>query len=525
MLRLAKGVADNSSLRDSALSAPPERDGNSRSLELSLRNTASIAVRALQADEVAVSCAAFGRTTDVRAGHASAKWDPIIEAAFAALANRMLESPRQMNSAAALSPAQLEPLAVGVRKVDARARINLAGASCGEATVRAVAITTNEVADLQLQASLELTAQSALAYCISDIEAVTTGSWRMLAANAAAQADASVKALDEVSRRVQNNEDAAHVIASAGPTERYHSLGAAFGRLQSIRDWSVVRLRDHNLDVLASSRAMKHELDALTSVSGNEITIKNGRIFVPLGDIVVALESATLDDGLRARLETAAARLRDIVKIWQLEADDAARRALLQRMALRMFAAVDEERARIARDLHDDQAQLLTAARIALEGGRDEARSILSQVEAELRRRTRELRPALLGEASLEESINRELERLGAAGVAGRFTHNPGTSRISRPIQQLCYQVTREAVSNVIRHAHARSVEVKIERQAGGARVTISDDGRGIEAGHAGDGVGLDGVRERVELLGGKLAVESSEHGTLVSAEIPEPAG
>ena len=246
-----------------------------------------------------------------------------------------------------------------------------------------------------------------------------------------------------------------------------------------------------------------------------QITISGQHVRVPLGDIGVVLGPAMLDTEFRTRLEILASRLRNTVRVWHLEAEDTARRALLRRMALRMFAAVDEERARIARDLHDDQAQLLTAARIALEGGRDEARSILLQVESELRRRTRELRPTLPGAISLEESVNRELERLGAAGIAARFTHGPGASRMPRPIQQLCYQVTREAVSNVIRHAHARSVEVRIERQAGGARVIISDDGHGIEAGHAAEGIGLAGVRERVELMGGQLSIRSGDTALL----------
>ena len=82
---------------------------------------------------------------------------------------------------------------------------------------------------------------------------------------------------------------------------------------------------------------------------------------------------------------------------WMLEREAARRNRLVRQLALRMFSAIDEERARIARDLHDDQAQLLAAAKIAIDGPPEAARSIFAQVEGELRRKTRELRPVTLG--------------------------------------------------------------------------------------------------------------------------------
>jgi two-component system sensor histidine kinase UhpB len=191
-----------------------------------------------------------------------------------------------------------------------------------------------------------------------------------------------------------------------------------------------------------------------------------------------------------------------------------------------MFAAIDEERARIARDLHDDQAQLLAATKIALDGPPEAARSIFKQVEEELRRKTRELRPTSIGNASLDEAIEREFGRVNRAGVKANFVHldNEGSAeKISRPVQQLCFQVVREALSNVIRHARAKSVQVTIESKQAAARVSISDDGRGIDNGR-GEGTGLTGVRERLELMGGTLIVESRAGRTTVVAEIPESA-
>jgi signal transduction histidine kinase len=206
-----------------------------------------------------------------------------------------------------------------------------------------------------------------------------------------------------------------------------------------------------------------------------------------------------------------------------LEREAARRNRLVRQLALRMFSAIDEERARIARDLHDDQAQLLAAAKIAIDGPPEAARSIFAQVEDELRRKTRELRPATLGNASLDEAIEREFGRLNRAGVKAKFLQGGAAEKISRPVQQLCFQVVREALSNVIRHARAKSVQITIESGDATARVSVSDDGRGIGAGQA-EGTGLTGVRERLQLMGGTLTVESRTGRTTVIAEIPEPA-
>ncbi|MFZ0678599.1 sensor histidine kinase, partial [Candidatus Binatus sp.] len=211
---------------------------------------------------------------------------------------------------------------------------------------------------------------------------------------------------------------------------------------------------------------------------------------------------------------------------WVLERDASRHGILVRQLALRMFAAIDEERAKIARDLHDDQAQLLAAAKIALDGPPEAARSIFKQVEQELRRKTRELRPATIGSASLDEAIEREFGRLNRAGVKAKFVHLGGggeAGEISRPVQQLCFQVVREALSNVIRHARAKSVQITIENNYAAARVSVRDDGRGISGGQN-EGSGLTGVRERLELMGGTLVVESRSGRTTVVAEIPESA-
>jgi signal transduction histidine kinase len=88
----------------------------------------------------------------------------------------------------------------------------------------------------------------------------------------------------------------------------------------------------------------------------------------------------------------------------------------------------------------------------------------------------------------------------------------------------LCFQVAREALTNVMRHSGARSVTVAVERDRATLRLIVADNGRGIlHQPHANPSMGLAGIRERLELMGGTLQVNSSRSGTTLSAEIPEP--
>ena len=203
-------------------------------------------------------------------------------------------------------------------------------------------------------------------------------------------------------------------------------------------------------------------------------------------------------------------------------------RALMQSLALRLFGAIDAERARIARDLHDDQAQLMTAARIALEVPRPKARRILREIEQTLRTRLRDLRPATIGRATLKAGLEGERQRLIDAGLEARLLRVAGAHALSRPLQNVCWQVAREAVSNIIRHARAKHVELSLERAGNFVRLKVVDDGRGAHRSRRrtenvgmGLGMGLSGLAERVALIGGTLQVGSQASGTCVTAEIP----
>jgi signal transduction histidine kinase len=250
----------------------------------------------------------------------------------------------------------------------------------------------------------------------------------------------------------------------------------------------------------------------------------------------IPFESGVIVLGARAPIElkavwladTLVARLAPIVDAWNLRRSAQAQRDLVQNLALRLYDAVDSERARIARDLHDDQAQLMAAARIAIEAPRAKARRMLREIEQTLRARLRGLRPASLVRSTLKTALEGEIRRLSEAGIRAQLGIADRAPRLPRPLQTVCYQIAREAVSNIIRHSRAHRVELALESAGSRVRLSITDDGKGMrrrrEDSARARGGGLSGLAERVELIGGRLKIESRRGRTCVAAEFPSPA-
>ena len=215
-----------------------------------------------------------------------------------------------------------------------------------------------------------------------------------------------------------------------------------------------------------------------------------------------------------------------------LQAQSDARLAELQASRQRLVTAADAERRRIERNLHDGaQQHLVTLAlqlsliqrRIRDDPGYAEqlvasASDELAQSLAELRELARGIHPA-----ALEQGLEPALEALVLRSpVAAELIVEPGP-RLSRPVEFAAYFVASEALANVAKYADASAVVVRLSRTAAAAAIVeIADDGVG-GADPAG-GSGLRGLADRVEALGGRLAVSSPPGGgTVVSAELPDP--
>src|SRR5262245_50818203 len=212
------------------------------------------------------------------------------------------------------------------------------------------------------------------------------------------------------------------------------------------------------------------------------------------------------------------------------------------RIMRRTNAAIEAERNRIARDLHDGPVQGVSAASLSLEavllmikaGDVVDGLEVLSKVRAELseeadnlRRLMSGLRPPLLEERGLIPALRETLDRFGTEHeVHTEFSGNV-TVEIPQDLETLAYRVVQGALSNTSKHANATSVTVTVESTGGQLRVEIVDDGQGFDASKVREflqngRVGLAGTKERVELANGTFMVHSTPgRGTTVVASLP----
>ncbi len=515
---------------------------------------------------IAVTASGAGADEVVYAPRGDSRWDKVVNAVLAALANRLGDAAAgygmKRARAAQGSIESMERVALSAREIDAIVQVGkidgrqIAASAFidGVGAVRIAIVARADRARGELEASLELMARAVFGEMALAAARASLEFWRVHGAARGRQAVEAKRELVRERAATNHLDEAVAAARRAPPNERFGRFGELVAGGAGFDQWVVAAAEGGALTLAASSSGLKEfDLGEADSTLGESFRRRiviarwrdrdaaiadhakqsfEDRLFVgsyvciPFEAGAIALASR---DGRASasRAEAIVARLAPIAANWVMERDAARRRGLVRQLALRMFAAIDEERARIARDLHDDQAQLLAAAKIALEGRREAARSIFKQVEEELRRKTRELRPITIGDGSLDEAIEREFARLNRAGVTAKLVHlvhDGAAKKISRPVQQLCIQAVRETLSNVIRHARAKSVQITIESTDAAARVSVTDDGCGIGAHLKGDGTGLAGLRERLELMGGSLTVESRAGRTTVVAEIPESA-
>ena len=232
------------------------------------------------------------------------------------------------------------------------------------------------------------------------------------------------------------------------------------------------------------------------------------------------------DEDLRIG-ETFAARAAVAVDLADRVARDALRRVV---------EGQELERRRLARELHDETGQALTSILLGLRRVEDAptkeaARGAATELRAEIvktlqsvRRLAVELRPKALDDFGLVPALERLADAFsGDSGIAIDVQANLDEARLPAEVETALYRIAQEALTNVAKHAGAGHVSVVVTRRDGAVTVVVEDDGRGFGAtGGDGDGLGLVGMKERVGLLGGRLAIESTEgSGTTIVAEVP----
>ena len=248
----------------------------------------------------------------------------------------------------------------------------------------------------------------------------------------------------------------------------------------------------------------------------NPFTALDDNFLVALGQQVgAALEQANLDQQLAARTKS------------------------LEQLSMRMVRQHEEERRRLSRELHDETAQVFTAVKMQLEGLRPSlvptATSRLDRLLAlvdtgirSIRNVTNELRPSLLDDLgllpALRSLISDFIERTGLRITLDAPSNLP---KLAQEADLALYRALQEALSNVVRHAGAREVRVKVGASSDQLFLTVSDDGTGFKIGADGRiqdpnaRMGLTGMQERIHAVGGRVTFANGTTGAEVRVQLP----
>ena len=274
-------------------------------------------------------------------------------------------------------------------------------------------------------------------------------------------------------------------------------------------------------------------LAVLVTLLANSFLLR--RRFEPLERLISAMEQADLT----ARTGRASSTTDDSEEVRRLHVTF---NRMLDRLeaerregARGVVRAQEQERQRLAQDLHDEVNQALTAILLRLEAALAEAppplrrelettKELTTRAMDELLHLARELRPTALDDHGLLAALRTQVRDFGEqTGIDAEFRRQGEVPRLTDEQQLVLYRVTQESLSNVAQHADASHVLVELS-SIGRIVLRIADDGRGVPGGASGyakgreGGLGLSGMRERALLVGGHLSIHSTEGaGTTVT--------
>jgi two-component system, NarL family, sensor histidine kinase UhpB len=259
------------------------------------------------------------------------------------------------------------------------------------------------------------------------------------------------------------------------------------------------------------------------------------RRFAPLEDLIEAMEKVDLStpgplprsiDGIGETEEVERIELAFLRMMRRLEAER-------RRAGSAALRAQEQERARVARDLHDEVNQSLTGLLLRLEAVREaappelepelaETRSLANQAMRELLSLARQLRPTALDDLGLAAAIAGQVEQVKRSGLSAELTAEGDFSDLDDDVQLVVYRVAQEALTNAGRHSEAKRIAVSLRRAGDGVELEVTDDGRGFAFEQSERGLGIGGMRERALLIGAELTIESRpDHGTTVRLAVP----
>ena len=261
------------------------------------------------------------------------------------------------------------------------------------------------------------------------------------------------------------------------------------------------------------------------------------RRFAPLESLIEEMEKVDLNrpgpllpesiDGVGETTEVERIELAFLRMMRRLEAER-------RRAGSAALRAQEEERARVARDLHDEVNQSLTGLLLRLEAVREEAppelepelaetRSLANQAMQELLSLARQLRPTALDDLGLAAAIAGQVEQLRRSGLEAELSTEGDFSDLDDDVQLVVFRVAQEALTNAARHSEAQRIAASLRSSDRGVELEVRDDGRGFAFAQSERGLGIGGMRERALLVGAELTIESRPgHGTTVRLSVPD---
>jgi len=228
----------------------------------------------------------------------------------------------------------------------------------------------------------------------------------------------------------------------------------------------------------------------------------------------------------------------------QLQAESRAMQKQLQHLTYKLLCSQEEERKRISRELHDEISQILTGINVRLAALKIEASTntgnvtrkitnaqrLVEKSVATVHRFARELRPAMLDDLGLIPALTAYLkDARKRAGLQIRFSVAKAVTTLALDSAQrtVLYRIAQEAITNIIKHAHASRVTICLQSDATNIFLEVNDNGKSFSVSHAlvnksCKHLGLIGMRERAEMLGGKFDIKSAPgNGTSIHVHIP----
>jgi two-component system sensor histidine kinase UhpB len=262
---------------------------------------------------------------------------------------------------------------------------------------------------------------------------------------------------------------------------------------------------------------------ALVVVALTVSLLRTRRRWAPLESLIEDMEKVDLSrsvtalppsiDGVGETSEVERLELAFLRMMRRLEAER-------RRAGSAALRAQEEERARVARDLHDEVNQSLTGLLLRLEALREAAppeleppladtKALANQAMNELLSLARQLRPTILDDLGLAAAIGAQVDQIRRSGIEAELLQEGDVSDLGDDVQLVFYRVAQEALSNARRHSGAKRIEVSLRRHGAGAGLEVADDGRGFAFEESERGLGIAGMRERALLIGADLTIES----------------